>query len=357
MRPPTQQRVAAAKAAAAAAAAAAVTTRLTTQMGAEAGAFGDGGEATAAAATAVAAAYDASAAFGGGAAAVVPAATAMATAAWFAQAQMPNQAQMQTPMQTLMQMPTQAQMQMQVQALMQMPVQAQMQMPTQMQTQLLSSWPTQPSVITLLDEIQCLWIEVQEVGTFGWLHSADVSGNFGGAASACSFGPGGGGCDSVPSVGHRVLHGGGLSIATAALGPPSDWLCSSPGGAVSGAQGSGAALGGSSCLSPGGGAAPGSAGGAGGARAGAMLVQQRYRECEQLLGLLEAAVLQLDTRYRCGAALLPHPTTTTTTTTHHTPTHPTVPSPLQPWSNNHVHWLPRSQTSQGVLVNFGGGAG
>ena len=297
MRPPTQQpheqrhqRVATAKAAAAAAAAAAVTTRLTTQRGAEARAFGD----------------DASAAFGGGAAAVVPAATAMATAAWFAQVQMPNQAQMQMPMQTLMQMP----------------VQAQMQMPTQMQTQLLSSWPTQPSVITLLDEIQCLWIEVQEVGTFGWLHSADVSGNFGGAASACSFGPGGGGCDSVPSVGHRVLHGGGLSIATAALGPPSDWLCSSPGGAVSGAQGSGAALGGSSCLSPGGGAAPGSAGGAGGARAGAMLVQQRYRECEQLLGLLEAAVLQLDTRYRCGAALLPHPTTTTTTTTHHTPTHP-----------------------------------
>ena len=33
-----------------------------------------------------------------------------------------------------------------------------------------------------------------------------------------------------------------------------------------------------------------------------MLVQQRYRECEQMLGLLEAAVLQLDTRCRCGAA-------------------------------------------------------
>jgi hypothetical protein len=29
-----------------------------------------------------------------------------------------------------------------------------------------------------------------------------------------------------------------------------------------------------------------------------MLVQQRYRECEQMLGLLEVAVLQLDTRYR-----------------------------------------------------------
>eukprot|EP00964_Phaeocystis_antarctica_P028936 scaffold16299_cov63-Phaeocystis_antarctica.AAC.1 len=202
-------------------------------------------EATATAAAAVAAACgahgDASAAFGGGAAAVVPAATEMATAAWFAQAQM------QMPMQTLMHMPA------------------------QMQTQMLSPRPTQPSVITLLDEIQRLWMEV---GTFGWLHSADVSGTFGGAASACSFGPGGGGCDSVSSVGHSVLHGGGLNIATAALGPPSDWLCSSPGGAMSGAQGSGAALGGSSCLSPGGGAAPGSAGGAGGARAGAMLVQQ-----------------------------------------------------------------------------------
>ena len=268
-----------------------------------AGAFGDGGEATAAAAAAVAAACgahgDASATFGGGAAAVLPAATAMATAAWFAQAQMPTQAQMQMPMQTLMQMPAQAQMQ----------------MPTQMQTQMLSPRPTQPSVITLLDEIQR--------GSAALAHvqsgiSSSISGTFGGGASACSFGSGGGGCDSVSSVGHSVLHGGGLSIATAALGPPSDWLCSSPGAAASGAQCSGAAVGGSSCLSPGGAAAPG---GAGGARAGAMLVQQRYRECEQMLGLLEAAVLQLDDRYRCGAALHSHPTPPPPPHTTHPHTH------------------------------------
>jgi len=246
-------------------------------------AFGDGGESTAAAAAAVAAGCgahgDASAAFGGGAAAVVPAATAMPTATWFAQAQM--------------QMPMQAHMQ--------VPAQPQMPMPTQMLAQMLSPQPTQPSVISLLDEIQR--------GNAALAHvQSGVSGTFAGA-SACSFGPGGGGCDSVSGVGHSVsghsvLHGRGLSIATAALAPPSDWLCSSPGASASGAQGSGAAGGGGSCLclGPVGAAAPSSAGGAGGARAGAMLVQQRYRECEQMLGLLEAAVLQLDTRYRCGAA-------------------------------------------------------
>ena len=256
-------------------------------------AFGNGGESTAAAAAAVAAACgahgDASAAFGGGAAAL-PAATAMATATWFAQAQMPTPAQMQLPMQ----------------ALMQMPAQPQMQMPQQMPTQRLSPRPSQPSVISLLDEIQRGSVALAHV-------QRGVSGTFGGA-SACSFGPGGGGCDPVSSVGHSVLHGGGIGIATAALAPRNDWLCSSPVAAASGAQGSGAAVGGGSCLSPGGAAASGSAGGAGGARAGAMLVQQRYRECEQMLGLLEVAVLQLDTRYRCGAALRPP-----------SPPHPRVP--------------------------------
>jgi len=252
--------------------------------GAEATALGDVCESRAVAATAAAVVSgchgDASAAFGGGAASVVPAAT------WFAQAQ--AQAQMLTQMQT-QQMQTQ-QMQMQ----------------------------TQPSVACLLEEIQ------RGSAALAHVHSG-VSGTF--ARGACGFGPGGGGCDSVTGVGHSVLHGGGLSIASAALGPASDWLCASPVAVPIGAQGSGKPVGGGTCLSPCGAAAGGAAApnGAGGGRAGAVLVQQRYRECEQMLVLLEAAVLQLDARYRCRAAPLP------TLPPPATLFPPAAPSPLQPW--------------------------
>ena len=39
-----------------------------------------------------------------------------------------------------------------------------------------------------------------------------------------------------------------------------------------------------------------------------MLVQQRYSECEQMLGLLEAAVQQVDVRFRCRATPSSPPT-------------------------------------------------
>ena len=97
----------------------------------------------------------------------------------------------------------------------------------------------------------------------------------------------------------------------APLGPASDWPCGSgsPVAAVSGAPGDGTAVADGTCLRPcdaaAGGATAGGAtagGGTGGAPEGAMLVQQRYSKCEQMLGSLEAAVQQVDARFRCRAA-------------------------------------------------------